>query len=59
MYKYTNSLLPDSFTNMFGETNQRSRNVRTDKIRYKTLDTFPKAKAGTTNYDSVDQEIGT
>ena len=43
MYKYTNSLLPDSFTNMFGETNQRSRNVRTDKIRYKTLDSFPKA----------------
>ena len=43
MYKYTNSPLPDSFTNMFGETNQRSRNVRTDKIRYKKVDSFPKA----------------
>ena len=43
MYKYTNSILPDSFTNMFGEINQRSRNIRTDKIRYKTLCTYPKA----------------
>ena len=35
MYKYVNSLLPDSFSDIFGQVNQRSRCIKTEKVRYK------------------------
>ena len=43
MYKYVNSLLPDSFSDIFGQVNQRSRCIKTEKVRYKCLEIFPKA----------------
>ena len=43
MYKYVNSLLPDSFSEIFGQINQRSLCLKTKKISYKCLETFPKA----------------
>merc|ERR1711973_567659 len=38
-----NSLLPDSFSEIFGQINQRSLCLKTKKISYKCLETFPKA----------------
>ena len=43
MYKYANSLLPKSFSDIFGQMNERSRSVKTQKTRYKCLEMFPKS----------------
>ena len=37
------SLTPDSFSDIFGQVNQRSSCIKTEKVRYKCLEIFPKA----------------